>query len=132
MPRTPLLALMVAMSLAASPVHADRILDGANRDTTCAPCQDFDRFANGGWRSRFVIPAAYSRYGAFTEVADRNQKVLLEIVTRAEKAKPKSQTDEARLAARGVELHGELRGHYVGQLRRVPLDAFGDVDAEQD
>ena len=62
---------------------AETHFDVSNRDTTCSPCKDFDQFANGGWRARFVIPAAYSRYGAFTEVADRNQQVLLGIVTRA-------------------------------------------------
>ena len=96
MPRFHLLAFVVALSLAAPAAHADRILDAANRDTTCAPCQDFDRFANGGWRAKFVIPAAYSRYGAFTEVADRNQQVLLGILSR--KAKLKPGTDEERLA----------------------------------
>src|SRR5262249_59709689 len=48
----------------------------------------------GGWRAKFVMPASYSRYGAFTEVADRNQTVLLGIVT---KAAAKPGTDDAKL-----------------------------------
>ena len=34
-------------------------LDRANLDTTCAPCADFYRYANGGWIRRASIPAAY-------------------------------------------------------------------------
>jgi predicted metalloendopeptidase len=75
----------------------DAFLDASSRDTTCAPCKDFDQFANGAWRSTFVMPASYSRYGAFTEVADRNQKVLLEIVTSAASKKQKPGSDEAKL-----------------------------------
>ena len=33
-------------------------LDRATLDTTCAPCADFNRFANGGWISRASIPGA--------------------------------------------------------------------------
>ena len=76
---------------------SDSFFPAENRDTTCAPCRDFDQFANGGWRSRFVMPAAYSRYGAFTEVADRNQQVLLGIVTRAAAAKSRPGSDDAKL-----------------------------------
>ena len=101
MPRSPLraaaalaLCLLAPVAQAAPPAS---YFPAENRDTTCAPCRDFDQFANGGWRARFVMPAAYSRYGAFTEVADRNQQVLLGIVTAdaAKKAKPGS--DEAKL-----------------------------------
>ncbi|HEY6195008.1 MAG TPA: M13 family metallopeptidase [Candidatus Eisenbacteria bacterium] len=98
MPRSPLAAAALLAALLLVPAaRADSLFPAENRDTTCAPCRDFDQFANGGWRSRFVMPAAYSRYGAFTEVADRNQEVLLGIVTRdaAKQAKPGS--DEAKL-----------------------------------
>jgi predicted metalloendopeptidase len=68
-----------------------------NRDTTCAPCHDFDEFANGNWRAHFVMPAAYSRFGAFTEVSDRNQEVLLGILKRDAAMKAKPGSDEAKL-----------------------------------
>jgi len=66
-------------------------------DTSCPPCRDFDQFANGAWRERFEIPAAYSRYGAFNEVADRNEQVLLGIVGRAAEKRNKPGSDEAKL-----------------------------------
>jgi len=99
-PRTTLVpALLAALLLAPAARAADPLADAASRDTTCSPCKDFDQYANGGWRSTFVLPAAYSRFGAFTEVADRNQQVLLGIVTRAAAKKAKPGSDEARLGA---------------------------------
>ena len=97
MSRPPLSAALLLAALLATPALADPLADASSRDTTCEPCRDFDQFANGGWRARFVLPAAYSRYGAFTEVADRNQRILLGIVTRAASTKQKAGSDEAKL-----------------------------------
>src|SRR5438093_1322478 len=44
-----------------------RGLDPANLDTSCAPCQDFYRYANGGWLARTALPPEYPSYGSFTE-----------------------------------------------------------------
>ena len=99
MPRPTLLAAcMLVLVAAGSPAaHAEKHFDAADRDTTCAPCKDFDQFANGGWRAKFVMPASYSRYGAFTEVSDRNQQVLYGIVTKAASSQPKPGSDQAKL-----------------------------------
>ena len=99
MPRSPLLlAAAAALLLSAPAAHAaGSFLEASSRDTTCAPCKDFDQYANGGWRATFVMPAAYSRFGAFTEVADRNQKVLLGIVTNAAARKAKPGSDDAKI-----------------------------------
>ena len=87
-------ALLLAAPVAA---RADAYLDASGRDTTCAPCHDFERFTNGAWRDRFEIPAAYSRYSAFNEVADRNERVLLGIVQRAAARRGRPGSDEAKL-----------------------------------
>jgi len=92
-------ALSALAFTVAVPARAETHFDVSSRDTTCSPCRDFDQFANGGWRAHFVIPAAYSRYGAFTELADRNQQVLLQIVTRAAAAPAKPGSDQAKLGA---------------------------------
>src|ERR1041385_7310197 len=95
--RHTVLLLAAASVLAAPAARAAKHLDASDRDTTCAPCKDFDQFANGGWRARFVMPASYSRYGAFTEVADRNQQVLLGIVDRDAAKRGQPGSDEAKL-----------------------------------
>ena len=67
----------------------------ARLDTSCAPCRDFFRFANGGWVDRTVMPANESRYGSFEILANQNREVLLGIVRRADaetQAKPGSDT----------------------------------------
>src|SRR5207249_2389050 len=57
-------------------------LDPANLDTTCAPCQDFYRYANGGWLTRTTLPPEYASYGSFTELVERNNETLHGLVDR--------------------------------------------------
>jgi putative endopeptidase len=98
MSRPPLLiAVAFAALLVAPAAQGASFLPASSRDTTCAPCRDFDQFANGAWRATFVMPAAYSRFGAFTEVSDRNQQLLLGIVTQAAVKRAKPGSDDARL-----------------------------------
>lgn len=74
----------VAM-LAAPAARAQRqtgapLIPRADFDTTCAPCADFYRYANGGWASRATIPSSYPMWGTWIELRGRADDVLHQIV----------------------------------------------------
>jgi putative endopeptidase len=62
---------------------ASRPIDRANLDTTCSACADFNEYANGGWITRATIPAAYSVWGSFQELSDKNLEVVHAILDSA-------------------------------------------------
>src|SRR5947207_5451283 len=83
--------LAAAAPLAAQNHHG---LDPANFDTTCAACQDFYRYANGGWLARTALPPEFASYGSFVELIERNNQTLHDIVGRlGAPAQPKT-TDQ--------------------------------------
>jgi putative endopeptidase len=61
-------------------------IDPKNFDLTAKPQDDFDLFANGGWKKANPVPAAYSRWGAFNEVDEFNKTALHTVLERAAKA----------------------------------------------
>ena len=96
----PHLLLLTAALVCAPNAHAAGAtqpiaFDPANFDTTCAPCRDFDQYANGGWMKTHAIPASQAGWGSFTELAERNQvatRQILEAAASDKTAKPGSDT----------------------------------------
>jgi putative endopeptidase len=77
-------------------------VDLNSRDPKVRPGDDFERFASGAWMDANEIPADKSQNGVGSEVNDRNQERLREIVTGAPAdsqlgAFYRSYMDEARL-----------------------------------
>jgi putative endopeptidase len=58
-------------------------IDKSDMDLTCKPCQDFWRYANGGWLDKNPIPPQYSSWGAFTVLAEQNRQKLHNILEAA-------------------------------------------------
>ena len=71
--------------------------DTANLDKTCKPCDDFYQFAMGGWMKNNPIPAAYSSWGTFTQLADKNQQNLRTVLEAAEKSNAQPGTNEQKI-----------------------------------
>ncbi|MBI9066610.1 MAG: M13 family metallopeptidase [Salinivirgaceae bacterium] len=55
-------------------------IDIANMDLSVNPGDDFNLYANGGWKKNNPIPEDKSRYGAFDALADENEKQVKELV----------------------------------------------------
>ena len=51
-------------------------------DTSCPPCRDFFKYANGAWVDTVQIPAAYSGVGTGREIYDRNQLAQRRVLER--------------------------------------------------
>jgi putative endopeptidase len=63
----------------------DHGFDLAQVDRSVGACDDFYQYATGGWQKANPLPAIYSRYGRFEEVADRNRQTLRAILEDAAK-----------------------------------------------
>src|SRR5215212_395771 len=72
--------------------------DVSNLDRSANACQDFNRFANGGWTARNAIPAAYSVWGRFTQLDEQNMNVLHGILEGLAKKKTLAAGNEQKIA----------------------------------
>ena len=88
--------------------------DTKNMDKTCKPCDDFYQFAMGGWMKDNPIPAEYSSWGTFTELAEKNQEAMRQVVESAEKAKAAEGSNERKI--------GDL---YASCMDTAAIDAAG-------
>jgi len=92
---------LAGVELRGSPNGADQPkswgFDTANLDKTCKPCDDFYQFAMGGWMKANPIPPEYSVWGSFSQLADKNQKNLREILEAAASTKASPGTNEQKI-----------------------------------
>lgn len=72
--------------------------DFSSIDRSASACQDFNRFANGGWIDRNPVPAAYSRWGRFELLDEQNINVLHGILDRLIAKKKFANSNERKIA----------------------------------
>jgi len=108
-----------------------RGFDPANLDRSCKPCDDFYKFANGGWMAKNPIPAEYPSWGRFDELAERNVDELHRILDGLALLKAKRGSVEQKLGdfyASGMDMQridAEGLKPLEGELRRI--DAVKDA-----
>jgi predicted metalloendopeptidase len=132
--------------------------DLANLDRSVSPCDDFYKFADGGWIKNNPIPADRAAWATFNKLNDRNQDVLHDILEEAAKdttAAPGSNwqkigdfyascMDESQVAAAGLKpLESEFRRiaeirdaaglqSEIARLQRQNVNAVFAFGSEQD
>ena len=111
-----------------------RGLDPANLDTSCAPCQDFYRYANGGWLARTALPPEYPSYGSFTELVERNNQTLRGIVDRLAAGAPATpKTTDQKLGAFYASCMDSARAERAGaQPLKNELDRIAAIASPAD
>jgi putative endopeptidase len=95
-----LAASVLLVTVAALPAQVPgpvRPIDRARFDTTCAPCRDFFRYANGGWEARIEVPPHSASYGVGREIQDRTEGLLHKILEDAARTAPGSTDSTGRL-----------------------------------
>jgi putative endopeptidase len=73
-------------------------IDQAGMDRSVQPGDDFDEYANGGWRKTAVIPADRSSTGIFLQVFQKAEQRNAELVRQVAASHPAAGTDARKIA----------------------------------
>lgn len=73
-------------------------IDLTNLDRNVKPADDFFDFACGGWMKKHPLPAAYSRYGSFDQLAENNDKRINSILNDLKSKSYEAGTTERKLS----------------------------------
>jgi len=129
---TRLLALLLLAVLPTARASAETF-DRADLDTTCSPCRDFNRFANGGWIDRTPIPATESVVGSFTALAESNRDFLRQMLDRLTRIRRARTTSEQLLVEHWGTCMDSAAAERAGLGPLQPqLDAYASIASASD
>lgn len=83
-------------------------------DKSVDPCQNFYLYACGTWMKNNPVPPAYSRWGRFNELSDKNLEISRQILEDAEKSQQRSALDQ------------KIGGFYEACMDEAAIDKAGD------
>jgi predicted metalloendopeptidase len=111
-------AALTLLAVAASAAGAGEShgIDPADMDPAANPCQNFFEYADGGWLKRNPIPSDYPTWGAFSDLEQRNNASMRQILERLAR--------EAPAAAVGSE-ERKLGDFYVACMDETAIEAQG-------
>ena len=72
-------------------------IDRASFDTKCQPCEDFWRYANGGWIDKNPVPARLSAWGTMSVIREANDERLKVLLEAARTSKAAAGTNERKI-----------------------------------
>jgi putative endopeptidase len=75
--------ILFAISIAVFAQDTPKGYDRSNLDTTCKPCVDFWRYANGSWVDKNPIPERYARWGTLAVIQEGNKERLKTVLEAA-------------------------------------------------
>lgn len=109
-----------------------RGFDPSNLDKNTAACTDFYQFANGTWLTKTSIPPAYSSWGSFHVLAEKNRAAMHEILEEAaKKTNPAKGSNEQKIGDFYASCLDEAKREAEGMKPLVPelarLDKVADA-----
>jgi predicted metalloendopeptidase len=91
---------LLACLLLASPLQGQALgFDPAFMDTTCSPCRDFYRYANGAWLDTASFPAAFNTIGVRRDMENRVTETVHQILESVARASADTDASEQKLGA---------------------------------
>jgi len=108
-------------------------IDTTAIDRSVRPQDDFNRFVNGRWIERAVIPADRSRWGAFDELRQASEEAVREILEEAAQARAATGTELQKIGDLYASVMDTARIESLGirplEALLAQIDEIGTVEA---